>query len=72
MSTDREAESWLVARICRHGACELDGVSDPCERRRRMRQAITECGLECVIVGRRDGKCFTYAQAFERLYQEKL
>lgn len=76
-----EGGLWLARRLGLHGVLVrsevLAGVTDAPERHRRLREllrkAITEHGVEQVQCGRGpDGKSNTYAQAFERLYQEPL
>jgi hypothetical protein len=65
-------ELWLARRIALHGVKVFEGDTDTAKRRERFRQAIKHHGLESVVCGGRGGKPATYAQAFERLYGEKL
>jgi hypothetical protein len=61
----------FVKRLAEHGR-GLAITADLEEMRERIRYAILECGLDCTIFGVRDGKCETYAKAFERHYREPL
>lgn len=72
--TQLDGELWLARRLGKHGVLIVfEGDTDPETRKQRMRQAIVDRGLECVVVGRGPGgKTNTYAQAFERLYGVKL
>lgn len=67
-----EAEAWLGERLKQLG-CDLyaDGAVFT-HFRDRVRQVILVNRLECVIVGRHDGKPESYAQTFQRLYGEPL
>lgn len=65
-------ESWLAMRLGQHGAGVFTGLTDPAIRRERVRAAITDNGLQCVIVGANDRKPENYSQAFERIYGEPL
>lgn len=66
-------ELWLVKRLGQHGSAILEGVTTPEDRRARIRNSIISHGLAAVIVGRgKDRQPQTYAQAFERLYGERL
>jgi hypothetical protein len=70
---DFDIEEFLVKRLAEHRRQISAGVTDPALRRERIRTAIIEAGLECVIVGRAPGgRPETYAQAFERYYREPL
>ncbi|MBS0364924.1 MAG: hypothetical protein JSR67_03760 [Proteobacteria bacterium] len=70
-------ELWLLDRIsnfCNRVKHAFAGTTHYATRKQRMRAAIALHGLECAICGR-DSKsraAFTFAQAFERLYGEKL
>lgn len=70
---------WFVARLREHGVeiqrsanQAIDGVTTMTERRERLRTAILAHGIAGVIVGSNNGKCESYAQAFERLFGEPL
>jgi hypothetical protein len=70
-----DGELWLARRLSRHGPLVeqlFSGVTNAADRKRVLRQAITMRDLQEVIVGRKDGKCFTYSAAFARLYGEPL
>lgn len=68
-----DGELWLSRRLILHGVDLHAGTTDTNLRKDRAREAIKSHGLECVICGRGpDSKPNTYAQAFERLYGEKL
>jgi hypothetical protein len=67
-------ELWLLERLREKGVevDPFDGTTDVPERAARMRQAILDRDLTCVVAGSKERKPITYAQAFERLYGEKL
>jgi hypothetical protein len=67
-----EAELWLVARVRSHITGLFDGVTDPQIRRDRMRRMLRDNGLDCVIVGSKDGRPETYAEVYRRFYGEAL
>jgi hypothetical protein len=69
-----DAEAFIVRRLAEHGKGVFAGITDPDERRERIRFAIIEGGLDCTIIGRKHDskKPETYAEAFERLYGEPL
>jgi hypothetical protein len=69
-----QGEQYLIRRLREHTKYTLDGgVTTTEERRERIREAIIEHGLSCVIIGRgKDGKPETWTSAFERLYREPL
>lgn len=69
-----DAESFIVRRLAEHGKGVFAGVTDPDERRERIRFAIINGGLDVAIIGRKHDtkKPETYAEAFERLYGEPL
>lgn len=69
------AEQWLAKRLTRHGVLvdPFTGVTDTAIRKQRIRDAIAKFDVAQVICGRNQaGKPMTYAQAFEKLYGEKL
>lgn len=70
--THLEGELWFAKRLGDHGHELVFGGESPTERKQRIRQAIRDAGLEWVTAGKFDGKPLTYAQAFERLYRERL
>lgn len=70
--TELDRELWLARRLREHGAAVFEGVTDRDTRRERVRAAILENGLASVVVGRREGKPCTYAEAFELVYGEPL
>lgn len=77
MTVTTQHELWFVARMREHGAPvntpdPFDGLTNPAQRRDRVRAWISELGLAQVIVGSRNGKSETYQRAFERLYGEPL
>jgi hypothetical protein len=65
-------ELWLAQRLRQHGAAVFEGVTDRDTRRERVRAAILENGLASVVLGRREGKPCTYAEAFVHVYGEPL
>ena len=65
-------ELWLSQRLRQHGVDAFDGDTTPEVRCQRIREAIRKHGLECVIVGSKQGEPVTYPQAFERIYGEAL
>lgn len=68
-----DGELFFARRLKDHGARIFEGITDPEERRERIRFAIIENALDAVIIGKSAaGKTETYAQAFERLYREPL
>jgi hypothetical protein len=70
---DFDAEEFFVKRLRDHRRQIHSGITDPEERRERIRYAILEGGLDCAIIGKsKTGKSETYAQAFERHYGEPL
>ena len=73
------AEQWLAARLSIHRALPdaagiFAGASDHASRRERFRAAISGEGLAYVVCGRdpQSRKPLTYAEAFERIYGERL
>jgi hypothetical protein len=67
-----DTELFFVKRLKDHGRHIHDGITDPEERRERIRFAIIEGGLESTIIGKHAGKSETYGHAFERYYGEPL
>jgi hypothetical protein len=69
-----DAESFIVRRLADHGKGVFAGITDPDERRERIRFAIINGGLDVTIIGRKADtkRPETYAEAFERLYGEPL
>jgi hypothetical protein len=68
-----DAELWFVKRLKDLGRHVHAGITDPDERRERIRFAIIEGKLDCGIIGKSPaGKAETFAQAFERFYGEPL
>lgn len=65
-------EEWMAKRLGDFGYEIVFGGLNPSERKARIRQAVKDAELECVTAGKFDGKPLTYAQAFERLYGERL
>ena len=72
-------ELWLAERLAPHGALAdpegiFAGASDHASRRERFRAAISGEGLAYVVCGRdpQSRKPLTYAEAFERIYGERL
>jgi hypothetical protein len=70
---DFDAEEFFVRRLNDHRRAIHAGITDPDERRERIRYAILEGKLDCTIIGKSPGgKPETYTQAFERYYREPL
>lgn len=71
-----EGEAWLARRLGTHGVLGVfNGLTDSTERKRRMREAIKERGLQEVRItepGEERPRTITYGAAFERLYGEPL
>jgi hypothetical protein len=69
-----DGELYLARRLEDHGYHVFLGNTTREMRKTRLREAIRETGRDIAIIGRnpRSGKAETYAQAFERLYGEKL
>lgn len=65
---DLDGELWLQKRLRSHGVDVFAGATDPGIRRDRFRELIKQHGLEQAVCGRKDGKCLTYAAAWQRLY----
>jgi hypothetical protein len=68
-----QAESYIVKRLRDHGAF-IYPVSDAFPMKERIRRAIIDGKLDYTIIGRNSAtkRCETYAQCFERLYDESL
>lgn len=70
-----DRDLWLARRLGRNGVLVEDlfnGVTDPDERKRRLRAAILERQVADIRCGRDRGSALTYRQAFERIYGEPL
>jgi hypothetical protein len=66
-------EAWLAKRMLDHrGPDVFDGTTDSTVRKTRLREAIVQGGLSCVVIGAKNGKPVSWRQAFEALYNEKL
>jgi hypothetical protein len=66
-------EMFIASRLKDHGCDVFAGPSDTASRKDLFRRVITERGMDATILAKgADGKCFTYAQAFERTYGEPL
>ena len=71
--TEMQNEMWLAKRLRDHGGPAVyDGLTTAEQRLTAVREAIESLGLRSVIVGAKDGKPVTWAQAFERCYRVKL
>lgn len=69
MAEQLDREAWLAKRLGDHGVAEIfAGLTDPAVRRERVREVILARGLECVIVGRHEGKPCTYAEIFQVIF----
>lgn len=62
------AELWLASRMKEHGIFE--GVTTAEDRKEKFRAACLQ--FPCVIVGHKNGKPESYAQCFERIFDEPL
>lgn len=68
-----DVEMFFVRRLKEHGKRCFEGVTWPEITKERIRQAIIDSKVDCGIIGRApNGKPETYAQSFERFYQEPL
>lgn len=72
-----DGEMWLARRLSRFGVLvgTFEGVTTSAERKQRLRQEIQRRGLDQVNVeleGMKKRSTITYAQAFERLYGERI
>jgi hypothetical protein len=68
-----DAEAYFVRRLKDHGHAVYLGVTDPDIRRERIRAAILAAKCEQTIMGKNPaGKVETYAQLFERHFNEPL
>lgn len=65
-------EEWMAKRFGELGYEIVFGGLDPSQRKQRIREHITTNGLESVIANSEGKKPLTFAQAFERLYGERL
>jgi hypothetical protein len=71
--TDLDNEFWLRQRMLDHrGPDVFDGSTDPNIRKQRFREAIKQCGIECVVIGSKKGKPVNWREAFQQLYNETL
>lgn len=50
----------------------FDGTTDKDSRKQKFRMAIKECGLECVVIGAKEGKPVSWREAFKAVYGETL
>lgn len=66
-----EAETWLANRLLQHG-CDLYAGGPYASYADRLGAAIVRNGVQCVIVGRREGKPENYRQYFERVCSKAL
>jgi hypothetical protein len=68
-----DAEVLFAKRLADHGKRVFEGTTDPALRKARIRQAILDSNMDCTII-RTDakGKPETYAQLFERHFNEPL
>lgn len=68
-----QAESYIVKRLRELGA-HIYPVSDAFPMKERIRRAILDGKHDCTIIGRNSAtkKCETFAECFERLYDESL
>lgn len=68
-----DAERHFAKRLLEHGVKVFEGDTTREARRERFRSAVVNHGLDMAIVGRApDGKCETYAQIFERIFDQPL
>lgn len=67
------AEEYILRRLREHGIFVYP-TSAQFPTRERIRRAILDNGIDCIIIGRNSAtkKTETYAQCFERLYGEPL
>lgn len=71
--SDIASEMFLAQRMLDHrGPDVFDGTTDKQSRMRKFRSAINECGLASVVIGSKQGKPVTWAEAFETVYAEPL
>lgn len=70
---DLDNEGWLAQRMRDHrGPDVFDGVTDKAVRCSRFRAAIKTNALTSVVIGSREGKPWSWADAFKRVYGEEL
>lgn len=69
-----DAELFIARRLKELGKGVFDGITDPDERRERIRFAIINGAIDVSVIGRHpdSGRTETFAQAFERFYGEPL
>jgi hypothetical protein len=70
-----DADLLLANQLFRHGlsARVLEGVTEPADRRERIRREILAADLDDKpVIGPRDKAPETLGQAFEQLYREPL
>jgi hypothetical protein len=68
-----DTEMFFARRLKEHGKRCFEGITWPEVTKERIRAAIIESRVDCVIIGRApNGKPETYAQSFERFYGEPL
>lgn len=66
-----EAEQFFLQRLHNFGAFVYPvGPNYPLKE--RIREAIRQHKLDCVVIGRHDKRAETFAQCFERYYGEPL
>lgn len=66
-------EMFMASRLKLHGYDVFAGSCDTASRKACFRRVLTTAGIELSIIGKdSNGKCLTYAQAFERTYGEPL
>lgn len=69
--TAADAELWLAERLKQHG-CDIYAGGPYDTYADRLAAAIVRNGMQCVIVGRKDGKPENYASCFERIAGKAL
>lgn len=70
--TPLDAETWLASRLAQHG-CDIYNSAEPyATYADRLGACIVRNGMQCVIVGRKDGKPESYAKCFERIAGKPL
>lgn len=66
------AVKFFIRRLKEHGVTVYECVTSPETTRDNIRRGIVAGQLDATIIGSKDGKPETYAQLFERVWQQPL